>query len=215
MAAAQTRHDSVATTSPAVRSLFALCFAHSDAVSLDSHSVYDGEVLVYVISTCSRGPALRRDELVSLSPSVQLGLQIMNVRSISHRVQLQKRTNDAHTPTTHAHDARALALTLNIRGHHPQTCMPPSHNFTAHAGYLEDGAATCAKPSPPSSVPHPRITPTTPPAPSAVSSTTPLNAARANGPRRRQYDFIPLPPPPRTKSRTSAPHRAVHRACIA
>lgn len=47
----------------------ALYFAHSDAVSLDSHSVDDGQVCVCAISTCSRESAPRRDELVSLSAS--------------------------------------------------------------------------------------------------------------------------------------------------
>lgn len=126
----------------------------------------------------------------------------------------------------------ALVLILNICGHHPHSCTPTSHNFTARLEYPEDGPSACAKPQPPSSMRDPCITPTTPPAPSAISSTTPLYAARAKCPRCRQCESItppracsdspdatsadntPFTAPPRSKSRMFAPHRIVHFACI-
>lgn len=110
--------------------------------------------------------------------------------------------------------------------------MPPSHIFGARSEHPENGSSALSNLPPLSSVRDPRITPATPPAPSAISSTTPLYVARANCPRSRQYESIPPPracsdspdatcadntpftAPPRSKLQMSAPYRMVHLACI-
>lgn len=132
----------------------------------------------------------------------------LTVSARAHPQRPQPPPANLHAPVPQLHSTLRVPLVWPL-------CVREAAAVVLHARYLRASLRRprqCPPPSPP------------PP---------PLYAARANSPRRRQYEPIPPPracadrpdatsadntpftAPPRSKSQISAPHRTVHLACIA